>query len=246
MSYMGSPVGSERHAQLMSRAFSTFMHNLEVNGHAARFEYVSGFEGSESRVVLRCRLCGHELTRSAQAARKTKRITCEACEEGRMRVRDQQIEARREQRKAATQERILARHEAREARRRPCVICGESFIPRTHGQVTCGDSCRRRYRNRYQDLYKRAKLRGIQDYDTSITLEALVVRDNGRCHICGGLVDTADSMTSLEGYFIVGPDYPSIDHVFPVALGGQHTWENVKLAHHLCNSIKNDSVMSPR
>jgi len=32
--------------------------------------------------------------------------------------------------------------------------------------------------------------------------------------------------------------YPSIEHVIPIAKGGKHTWDNVKLAHRKCNMEK--------
>ena len=42
--------------------------------------------------------------------------------------------------------------------------------------------------------------------------------------------------------FIAGNDYPSIDHIIPISKGGQHTWDNVQLAHMICNSIKNNKM----
>lgn len=47
-----------------------------------------------------------------------------------------------------------------------------------------------------------------------------------------------------DNNFIVGYDYPSIDHVIPISKGGTHTWDNVRLAHHHCNSIKKDSIVN--
>jgi 5-methylcytosine-specific restriction endonuclease McrA len=36
------------------------------------------------------------------------------------------------------------------------------------------------------------------------------------------------------------PTAPTVDHIIPLARGGSHTWDNVQLAHHLCNSLKGD------
>lgn len=46
-----------------------------------------------------------------------------------------------------------------------------------------------------------------------------------------------------SGNFIVGADYPSIDHLMPMSKGGTHTWDNVKLAHHGCNTLKRDKII---
>lgn len=42
--------------------------------------------------------------------------------------------------------------------------------------------------------------------------------------------------------FIAGNWYPSIDHVIPISKGGRHSWDNVKLAHRLCNSVKSNKT----
>jgi 5-methylcytosine-specific restriction endonuclease McrA len=58
------------------------------------------------------------------------------------------------------------------------------------------------------------------------------IRDEGIRHICEVAID---------------PDLPwphkfskTLDHVVPLAKGGTHQPENVRLAHAVCNSRKND------
>jgi 5-methylcytosine-specific restriction endonuclease McrA len=63
-------------------------------------------------------------------------------------------------------------------------------------------------------------------------LQGIADRDNNKCHICGDAVDWNDSPQ--------GNWYPSIDHVVPLSRGGCHTFDNIKLAHRWCNSVKND------
>jgi 5-methylcytosine-specific restriction endonuclease McrA len=53
-------------------------------------------------------------------------------------------------------------------------------------------------------------------------------RDNELCHLCGRWVSVHDA---------------SLDHVVPLAKGGQHTLDNVKLAHKVCNSKKGDRLL---
>ena len=49
----------------------------EKHGHG--YEYVSGFENSEKPILIKCKRCNHTFTRSAQIARKNKKLTCELC-----------------------------------------------------------------------------------------------------------------------------------------------------------------------
>lgn len=75
--------------------------------------------------------------------------------------------------------------------------------------------------------------------DKDINLDRLIKRDKGICYICGKKCNRED--IRLEGgYWMVGDSYPSIDHVKPLAKGGNHSWENVRLAHYICNVKKND------
>ena len=36
----------------------------------------------------------------------------------------------------------------------------------------------------------------------------------------------------------------SKDHIIPLAKGGEHSWDNIQLAHRICNSLKADKVSS--
>lgn len=83
--------------------------------------------------------------------------------------------------------------------------------------------------NRAARFRRRARKRGVNT-DRGITLHRVAERDNDRCYLCMGLVDWLSHFTDDQ--------YPSIDHVIPLVDGGGHTWDNVKLAHRLCNSIK--------
>lgn len=76
-------------------------------------------------------------------------------------------------------------------------------------------------------------------YDPSVTRDKLIERDNNTCQICGGKCDANDRR---YGHF--GPLTPTIDHITPLAKGGNHVWENVQLAHAVCNIIKNDNDLT--
>jgi 5-methylcytosine-specific restriction endonuclease McrA len=55
-------------------------------------------------------------------------------------------------------------------------------------------------------------------------------RDGWVCGICREPVDP-----ELESPHLMAA---SLDHVIPLCRGGTHTYDNVQLAHFLCNSIK--------
>lgn len=78
--------------------------------------------------------------------------------------------------------------------------------------------------------------------DRTIQLKALIERDHNKCHICGDFCDINDTYINETGRKICGNNYPTIDHVVPRSKGGRHVWNNVKLAHRRCNSIKGSKV----
>ena len=82
----------------------------------------------------------------------------------------------------------------------------------------------------------RAKVRGVK-YEKGITLDKVIKRDKGICQICGKPVDYDSRSENGKG---MGKLYPTIDHIIPLSKGGAHTWENVQLAHLMCNSLKGD------
>lgn len=63
-----------------------------------------------------------------------------------------------------------------------------------------------------------------------ICIDVLGERDNWTCHLCGNPVDPLLSGLDKWG--------PTRDHVTPASLGGDYTYENIKLAHRFCNTSK--------
>src|SRR5699024_1800165 len=118
--------------------------------------------------------------------------------------------------------------------------CGETFYDPHPHTLTCSSECRRKRNNRQAKLYNSTRLNKTNIIDRDISLEKLYERDDGICYLCGGECDYYDHTVTLEGHYIAGPTHPSIDHVIAIANGGMHSWENVKLAHHRCNSLKSD------
>lgn len=73
--------------------------------------------------------------------------------------------------------------------------------------------------------------------DKDITLQKVFEIDNGICYLCGKPCNK-DDIQQIEGCWVAGPTYPSIEHVVPLARGGEHSWKNVRLAHMKCNLKK--------
>ena len=79
---------------------------------------------------------------------------------------------------------------------------------------------------------RRAIERGAQAED--FTHEEIFDRDNWRCGLCGQQIAKNDSYPN--------PRSASLDHIVPLAEGGQHTRPNVQAAHLTCNLSKNAGV----
>ena len=202
------------------------------------FEYMGGYTGSDSSVILKCRVCGEQITRSMITIRRGKCTkTCPAC------IARERAEKKRKEQEVKEAER-LARKKVNTAKPKdpqPCKCCGSLFIPGKRRSY-CSDECARRVANNHKDRL----LRGQKEKDWDITVPALVHRDHNVCYLCGGYCDSEDYRITDNGYFVAGPMYPSVDHVIPVAKGGRHTWKNVKLAHLSCNMKKRDTILAER
>lgn len=126
---------------------------------------------------------------------------------------------------------------------RPCEECGEVFYDPHPHTLTCSSECSKKRKNRWSRLYNSTRLNETNIIDRDITLEKLYKRDDGICYLCGGECDYYDHTITLEGHYIAGPTHPSIEHVIAIANKGMHSWENVKLAHFRCNTLKSDTKL---
>lgn len=201
--------------------------------YAGQFEYVSGYEHSDGAIQCRCLQCGDLLTRSAQcvrrgASRDGANIRCSKCASIEAAKRAAAAKAERE---AIKEQKRIDEKAQQEARLwSTCIECGNRFKGSRIGLKYCSDKCKRRHNNRYKEISRRKKIMENGEVDYSISLQQLAKRDKYICHICGERVDMkADTNADMYG---------SIDHVIPVSKGGTHTWDNVKLAHRACNTIK--------
>lgn len=230
------------------------------------FEYLGGYNGENSRVKYCCRKCGEELERTAVHVKKGN-VVCPKCEHKKATIRQLErrivqigkAEVKRAEKKHATREQKNHYKEIHEAfldRTGICEICGKPYTVREYVKScglkqardsgVCSDECRKEKSKRAvkkshkgrRDSHRHRAVKFGCSFDSSVTLKKLIKRDGLRCAICGEMCDPNDREWSE--YF--GPLYPTIDHIIPMAKGGGHTWDNVQVAHAICNSYKGDSV----
>lgn len=94
-----------------------------------------------------------------------------------------------------------------------CVVCGTAFrtMAGQHGaQVFCSERCRGKAE--------------------CIDPQRVFDRDGWRCGICSRKVNRRAKFPH--------PKSAVLDHIIPLAKGGEHTYRNVQCAHNACNSCK--------
>lgn len=201
------------------------------------FEYVGNYTGSDGTADIRCTKCGTITTRSWSAIRHGK-VQCEACR----RIETERKKAKEQQRKKDEKDAMFFHADRKQAEIRICPECGKAFLPRTDRQRCCGTECGTKTNNRIK-WYRRRRKIDVATMDRTITLRAVYEKDAGICYLCGQPCEWNDFL-EREDAFVAGDLYPSIDHVQPLSKGGRHAWENVRLAHRRCNSLKSDSPLS--
>ena len=207
------------------------------------FEYAGNYTGTNGTADIRCLECGTVITRSWVAIRHGK-VECKICKGAEIKKRQEQ-RARERERKQARKEAEIKEAKERKYRERVlkyisrlhfCPVCG---MP-TDRPVYCSDGCSRKAMNHRGDVRRRLKIRTVM-VDIDISLDGLFRRDRGVCAICGEPCDYCDH-EERDGFFIAGDNYPSVDHIVPLAKGGLHSWDNVQLAHFKCNTLKGARV----
>lgn len=125
----------------------------------------------------------------------------------------------------------------RAVRETACEYCGQLFTPTRRGRLYCSRVCyhadqriwpseAERYAAKHRARRATAKERPAENY----ALAEIAERDGFECGLCRKPVDMALPGTARMG--------PTIDHVTPLAQGGDDTRANVQLAHWICNVKK--------
>ena len=135
---------------------------------------------------------------------------CGACDDQRARIKSAQQAMRAEERARSLQ--------------RTCLWCQVSFAARNVSARCCSKVCRSRLESRA----RKQRLKGLAP--TIISIVAVYHRDHGRCGLCHKRVPLTKKYPH--------PLAATVDHIVPITQGGEHTFENVQLAHARCNLLK--------
>lgn len=220
-----------------------------------RYDNIELIRGNKSDglLVVKCKVCGGEF----QIGEKSTRIIPDS----RIRVCPHCIEAEKLFEREATKRNqlmnrlvfLLKKREKylrdTESRKKCCIICGNEFIPQHGNILACSEICTQKQKanaKKQSRHTRKARKKCNGEIDRSISLERLIMRDKNTCHICGHKCNSHDFVIDANGSYIAGANHPSIDHVMPLSKGGSHTWGNIKLAHHRCNTQKSDLLCYER
>jgi len=115
---------------------------------------------------------------------------------------------------------------------RPCEVCGEMFTT-TYGDKRskyCSAECGRKS-DASRAVRKAAKLRRRCAVVEIVNPIEVFKRDGWRCRLCG--VKTPSKMRGTYE-----PNAPELDHIIPIAAGGEHSYRNTQCACRKCNGAK--------
>ncbi len=107
--------------------------------------------------------------------------------------------------------------------------CGKTFETKSETKTDCNRCVARRYKGEHR---KRARRYGVK-YQPGIKRTYIFERDSYRCHIC-------KKMCRIGKAWSNHPLDPTIDHLIPMSLGGDHVVENLATACFSCNSVKSN------
>lgn len=232
----------ERSARLGIQKMSSTIRRSEdkiarlVSERLPGFEYVGGYKNSESPFTVRCLKCGDEFEISGITFRKKKpgeTIRCLNCERIEKEKKRQEAESIKQGKLDIKANQITGK----QIKFKVCECCGALYVGENNKY--CSEQCKRKSANRK----KEKRINKTNTVDKNITLEKLFKRDKGVCYLCGGKCDWND-FKIVNGNFIVGGTYPTVEHIFPLSRGGLHEWSNVKLACFACNTKKSTNLLS--
>jgi len=114
-----------------------------------------------------------------------------------------------------------------------CRRCARPTGSRVQGNAYWCDECSREMKppkNPASDRAKSARRRGAVVRGEKFSINDLIARDGIDCKLCGQPV-------RMDVHYL-NTLYGTIDHIVPIAVGGEHSLANCQVAHRSCNSSK--------
>lgn len=120
------------------------------------------------------------------------------------------------------------------AQMRACKECGKQIFEAGNRRVFCSIECGNKHKWRKSTAIRRARLAGVirDRFDPFTVFE----RDKWKCHICGCHTPKRLRGTSEDRA-------PELDHILPLAAGGEHSMRNTACSCRKCNMAKNDKPL---
>ena len=139
---------------------------------------------------------------------------------------------------------LMRRTKERQAVPRICELCGKEWKQKTkasyktdcHGKPHCGRQGK--YCPACRQISDRILKFGVEWEPVSET--TVFERDGWKCGACG-ISTPKELLGTME------PNAPSLEHLYPISLGGAHSYKNCALSCRACNSNKRNHVsLEPR
>jgi 5-methylcytosine-specific restriction endonuclease McrA len=207
------------------------------------FSYFGNYTGSSGTADIQCNVCGDVFTQPFTSIRKGCNVFCRNCkkiekDKAREAARAIRLAERQQRQRKQDLELFLSTYQVE------CVVCGKIFVTHRSNAKCCSPECRKKYNNSTSTIRKDKRIAKDKRIDKGITAKRLYKRDGGVCWICGGMCDLNDYVVT-DSTIICGDYYPSVDHVVAVCDGGEDSWDNVRLAHRICNSMRYYKKVTP-
>lgn len=124
---------------------------------------------------------------------------------------------------------------------RKCAHCNREFMPDHGAQIYHNKRCAERAHKNNEGAKKRQRkyMQRRNEWTRKppgserVYRARIFERDNWTCQLCGSKVDKRLKWPH--------PKSATIDHILPLANGGQHVPENCQLAHFICNSTRSNT-----
>lgn len=121
----------------------------------------------------------------------------------------------------------------RQALARNCKECGSAFVARNSRGAFCSPTCSLKDQRRTARRKRRAQIKGARTEPVNPT--TVFNRDSWTCQLCG-------ASTPKWARGTCDDCAPELDHIVPLARGGEHSYKNTQCLCRGCNHNKSDSL----